>query len=338
VKHFPNRGEESTIVSKQPDDELLVAWNRRALITQFTDAAVRGVLVLGGATAAGILQFYAPSADGHFSNAQIAGMLASLAAAIGGLWMIGTEFGSKGELTLATREREQARLLKDSIADLRTANVRINASHAVSRNVADSLNALTEGFSDDETLVASLLETAARDLAVAAGLIDPAVWSIAIYKAEEQAGGTVLRVVASARALKHNLQRARIWPINEGVPGVAYTQKHPISVPDIHDDATAGVFRPSESRERDYDRKRYRSALAYQLRVQEGDPWGVLVATSDSPGHFHSDPDGHVDTEMPLREFAKLVVVALRLRIRLGERDADLLSLDPGLASTDTPH
>ena len=305
---------------------LVKVWRRRRVYSKVMTTFVRGILITGGAVVAGIAQFYTWPVGAQPTGAQITGIAGTVVAALGGLWMIVTEHGTEEELALASVAIEEARAIRTSSQELQDSVIRQNSSYQVGRTVAETIDAMLGGFGTDISLAASLLQTAARDLSIAAGFRQADVWSIAIYQARNDGDGKKeLVLVAAERALKGALGNARSWPQGEGVPGIANQQRYPLSIPDIHDPATGGLFEPSPARRRSYDANRYRAVLAVPIKVAAGDDnWGVLVATSDVPRHFVADSNRAVQYDRPILDFANLIALVLRTRLKLGDQDDDL--------------
>jgi hypothetical protein len=311
---------------------LVAAWANRSRNKSLITLFVRLILILGGAAVATIAQFYAPDSSGHLTEPQHVGITGGVLAALGGIWLLATEHGTEAELLLAAKAKDEARAAKIDYDALDAALLRKNSAYEVGRTVADTVAAMLEGFSDAERLAASLLESAARDLSIAAGFKVSDTWTIEIYRAHTGGDGRRRLVpVHVARSLQGSLEGGRSWDEGEGFPGVVLAQGTAFSIADMQSSEHDGMYLPHKGNRRSHDPKRYRSALGLPIRERSGLIWGVLVGTSDTIGHFRTNSGRREQHDTPIRDFAQLVALALALREALGSSDDEIVEIStPG--------
>lgn len=227
---------------------------------------------------------------------QIAGILASFVVAVGATFIAITETDSSKELAVAAEAIEQTQAIKDSYDGLRfifgnlERTIELYRATMVMRGGIETM--ISSGIVDDVLAAETLLQISSRSLAIAMDFAQSDQWTICVFKAIVAENGRVkLKCVAHSRAIACEIEKARQWEEGVGVAGVSYSNAGEVIIPDMFADGLRTVFASQRAETRDYDDERYRSMAAMPIEVDGMEkPWGVVVCTSDQPGHF--DPDG----------------------------------------------
>jgi len=196
---------------------------------------------------------------------------------------------------------------------------------------------LVEAFlakpTDLETALRALIAGAQRPLATALGFQLDEHYTICIYVVEKSDDwhGRFLRLVAHARTIDCPIERARKWPLGVGVGGAALARGTDVVVPDLSSIEIGTLYTERQSKEGDEDR--YRSMAAVPILLSEKDaPWGVVIGTSDRPGHFGTQPG--VSNVEAIRVVAGMVALVVRAHRAFAEAP----SATPAAAAAPASH
>ena len=98
------------------------------------------------------------------------------------------------------------------------------------------------------------------------------------------------------------------------MPGVTYSRRNEVIVPDLAASSTGSLFEVGGRVEaRPEDGERYKSAAAVPVLAEpDAAPWGVVVATSGQRGHFHSNAETGIHAAEAVRALAGMISLALR--------------------------
>lgn len=293
---------------------------------------VKGVLIVGGACAAGVAQFITWPDGGSPAPANIVGIAASFAVLIGGLYVLWTETDAADAIEAAEKATDAAQEIEAShsdIADLFEDFDRLVQTYQIGLTMRGGIEQAAIGsVGSIDTLVSGMFDLVSRQLAIAAGFAQRDRWTIGIYKAVIGTDGrAVLTCIAQRRAIECATSDARDWPEGVGIGGIAYVNAREIVVPDLRAEGVQAVFGP-RGMTRPYDSERYVSMVSVPIMVAGREkPWGVVNATSDSPGHFAAESRPGFKTDEPIRTLASFCALAVAMhdaqeRARGGTLDA----------------
>jgi hypothetical protein len=290
---------------------------------------VKIVLVIGGSVVAGVAHF----CDGEKLTAiNIVGICASIVVGIGGIFLFISDRDTSLDLDAARRAIEKAsekQLVLDqeeSTAFEQEREYESTLNRAIELYAAmDQMRTVVHSVLgapgvDETAAIDSLLQVSSRSLTIASGFMLNEHWTIGVYKAETSAASPriMLRCVAHLRSIPCNIAQARLWPEGVGVGGAAYASGVEIVVPDVLSEEIGNRYDISTMAKAN-DRARYRSLAAIPV-ISGTDPvvrpWGVVVATSDRPNHFHADHMTGIRTIEGARALAGMVGVVIRANMR----------------------
>ncbi|WP_332654512.1 GAF domain-containing protein [Brevundimonas sp.] len=289
---------------------------------------IKLVLIVGGSAVAGAAQFMAIPAGEEISTWGIAGVAAVILAGCGGLYMAFVDQDASHELALAAQAIEQAREFEEALSE----SVQLFEGDATSLSRAIELylatNALGAGVErmigvalSDTELAERLLGVADRSLLLALDFNLMEHWTLTIYKTEQAVSGRrQLRALAFKRSMPCKVEEARVLPEGIGVAGICLAKNEEVIVPDMAESRT-GNMHELGSIGLPHDAQRYRSLAAAPIRIAgQAEPWGVICATSDRPGHFSPDGKPGVRTDEAIRALAGMVALAVAAQhIQRGE-------------------
>ncbi|MDR6302512.1 hypothetical protein GGQ85_000183 [Nitrobacter vulgaris] len=280
-------------------------------------------LVLGGATIAAVCQGVELAHANHeFSSWSIAGFAGAVLVAIGGVFVAMTETDIATTLDVARRAIDEARLRERRME-------RFNADRAVLRKELDRglelynsmdvmRGSIEQSLDIPDVAAAKIIQTclaAARNsLLVALDFSIEETWTICVYMAEAsgESDKINLRCIAHARKIECEIEEARLWQEGVGVAGVCYSMGNEIIIPDMAAPELGTVFHLAANN-RPYDIERYRSMASIPICIGSSKtPWGVVVVTTDLPGHFTIEPADGVSTSEPVRAIAAMAALAVR--------------------------
>lgn len=288
---------------------------------------VKIALITFGAAASAVgLSVDLATANGEWSFWTMSGIAGAVLVAIGGVFVLITERDVSETLDAAREAMEKAREFQTEKNDFEN---NINwLNHEVRRGLElyNSMDVM-RGFIEQslglpDTSVASIMQNcltgAQSSLRVAFDFSIGDTWTICVYEAQNdrESGKVVLRCVAHDRSIQCDLDKARVWQEGNGVVGVAYSNAREIIVPDMSAPELGTTFDLREN-SRDHDPERYRSMAAVPVMVGSGKiPWGVVVATSNRPRHFHDEPVDGVATAEPVRAIAAMAALAAKALVK----------------------
>lgn len=294
------------------------ATAKRAQALWRSSMFVKGVLIVGGSVVAGVAQFAASGDTIH--PWAMAGIAASILVGIGGLFVLLSEYDASEQLEAARKAVEVAREQHVEATELEYVQLQLRdqidrgvALHTAIMGVRGVIEqSLAAGANDPVVILRKSLEIVSNSLVVSFGFASEDTWTICIYKAELEAGQVMLRCVAHDRTIMCDMDTARRWPAGVGAAGVAYAQDDEVIVPDLLAPELGSIFSLGD-RARDHDYARYRSIAAVPVDVGENcAPWGVVVVTSDRPGHFDPGDTDRLTTSEPARALAGMAALAIQ--------------------------
>lgn len=281
---------------------------------------VKLTLIVGGSAIAGAAQFMAVPADSTLTPWGVAGVAAVFCAGLGGLYMAFVDHDASRELETAARALEQARELDEALDE--SMELFDAESTSLSRAIelylgVVALAAAVEQISHtgpvpDRELAERLLAVAERSLLLALDFIMKEHWTLTIYRTERDGlGRRQLRALAFKRSIPCAVENARVLPEGIGVAGICLAKDEEVIVPDMAETRT-GNLHELGLHGQPHDAIRYRSLAAAPIRpVGALEPWGVICATSDRPGHFSPDGKPGVRTDEAIRALAAMVALAI---------------------------
>jgi hypothetical protein len=178
----------------------------------------------------------------------------------------------------------------------------INCLSVAARAVESALLATAPVRSGLEEAAKELLSTLADQRAPLFGDRDEEFWNFAIYLRN----GDRLDCLFHRRNFGQPSDTARCWPVGSGHVGLACQRAGELVNADV---ASEEVFQGVGDLHRDYDAVRYRGTASICIPdVNEGQPIGVLVATSSKVGRYTQA------NVQPLRDLAQSIGVILSPR------------------------
>jgi hypothetical protein len=292
------------------------AQHRASLFVKIT------LITLGAAAAATGLAVDLATANGEWSFWTVGGIAGTVLVAIGGVYVLITERDVSETLDDAREALEKAREF-DEEKNVFEANIDwLNNEVRRGLELYNSMDVM-RGFIEQSLdlphvsvagIVQNFLIGAQSSLHVALDFEIGDTWTICVYEArrDQESGKVKLHCVAHDRTIQCEINEARIWQEGNGVAGVAYSTGSEIIVPDIYAPELGTTFALKENF-RDHDKERYHSMIAVPVMVGSGKiPWGVVIATSNRPRHFHDEPVDGVPTSEPARAIAAMVALAVK--------------------------
>jgi hypothetical protein len=285
-------------------------------------AIARGILVIGGSGAAAISHF---ASDDWLAPWHLVGIIGSVLAIAGAIFVLATEHDVASSLEKARKavvraqdEERRTFSLKDYIEKRERVSARafsiVNANNLF-RTALDVMLDPNSKLAPEDQLVAGAVELNSRDLSIAMGFRLEEHWTIAVYKTEANDAPklSVLRCIAQFRTTKCDTAKARSWPAGKGAAGLALLTGDEYVVVDTLDNNNPASIRTLGSFSKSSDQFLYRSIAAIPVWAPGvGTPWGVVVATSDRPGHFSEDQRANVEV---VRLLGKMVETILKVSL-----------------------
>ena len=156
----------------------------------------------------------------------------------------------------------------------------ISCLGVAARAVESALLFLSPTTSGLQELARELLETVADQRGPLFGVRDEEQWNFAIYLRD----GLLLKCLHYRRNFGQSGEVPRAWPVGAGHVGLAYHRAGELVNDDV---ATEEVFQGKGDLAREYDKTRYRGTASICIPdVNDGQPLGVLVATSSRAGRY----------------------------------------------------
>lgn len=311
--------------------ELTREFADHAAQVSFSTWFVKALLVVGGTTVIAIAQCATLPLAGGWPVWTIVGMVGTLLAFIGGLFVLFVEPSAARSLRLAQEAIEDAREAEAETADLgfyfdeiRRATELYGATMAM-RTAVESLLVGAEGT--EESGVQALLDVAERSLRVVLDFQTADHWTLGVYKIVEREGAPrALKCCAQVRSLPCKLEDAREWPEGRGAGWMALASGKEVIIPDLTSPALGTIF---DGVLRSSDTVRYRSvAAAPVVLTGPTEKWGAVIATSDQDGHFSLDPAPGVKPLEAVKALSGMIGLSLTARRRT---DARRSSVNKGL-------
>jgi hypothetical protein len=271
------------------------------------------------------------------SKSEIAGIIAALVVAIGAIFVIITEEDAPRQLAIAQDAIEAARAAEaryDAVGELDEHIERLIAlynAQNVMRGVIEQQAAA--GSLAEDRVVMGMMRAARRLLPIAMRFAQNDQWTIGIYKAvpSSEAAKFDLKCLAHHRAIECDPSEARVWREGTGIAGVCFTNGGDIIIPDLHAEGMRSVFGTAANEPRPYDSDRYRSMVAFPVKVQGlGRPWGVVTATSDRVGHFSAAEMRGLKPEEGARALSNMVALAVAVARKCATSSTEVGDSDEG--------
>lgn len=293
---------------------------------------------------AGICQF-TEFENGHATIAQVLVITASTMVGVSSLLIGIFEKDGADELAKAYEAVEQARQIQEDYGFI----VQLERDHDRSIQHGEALLAM-RGFLEqllvspsgsEEDVIQGLLAVSARPLAVAMAFEQTQAWTITVYRAECDTGDrSILRPIATARAIECDLANARSWEEGTGIAGAAWSNRSEVVIPDLARPGIKELFGTKVNVEKLDDFQLYRSMAASPIRLDgRAEPWGVVVATNDSIDHFSTDRQSELRPDLVLKNLSAMVALAAAAYRRIEPlARAATLAIEPSTpAGTSSP-
>jgi hypothetical protein len=174
--------------------------------------------------------------------------------------------------------------------------------------------AASQSTPDEQFVISQMLQLAKRQLFIAHGFKITDFYTICVYQREIAADGKAqLRCKAHIRAIDCELAEARVWKEGIGVAGAALAQGIEVVVPDLTDQALGTLYQLPQHK--DDDDVRYRAIVAEPICLDDdGNMWGILIATSSEAGHFSVEDRSYVNVTESLAGMISLAIKLVRAK------------------------
>ena len=296
--------------------QVTAAFLKRARRLKAASRFVQLILLVVGAAVAAIAQFAEFSPQGP-TTWQIVGIAASVVVALGAFFSGIVDDDASQELALAHRAVEEARNLQEQYQDLTRVEADFEKSielyqvMQIARGVLEQ--STQQPATTEDNLVITTLTACERSLRIAMGFAQADRWTICIYKAIPQPSGPVmLECLAHHRAIKCDLTNARKWVAGTGIAGSAYANRDEVIIDDLQIPGLQAVFGTAANSSKQDDSTLYRSMAAVPVMVTGmADPWGVVTATNDRPGHFSPNAGMGIEASEAVRALSAMVALAV---------------------------
>jgi hypothetical protein len=303
-------------------DKISSAFSARAKILSKTLRAVKAVSLLVGPIIMGVVSIFLGGQIWPLSALQLAGLFGAVLALAGGIVALATEGDEIDRLDearqaydIADSNFETSIHLLEELTDYELSVDRLKSLYFVlnlGRGVLE--RAIDGGTSDEVSLIDACLLAVQRDLLRALEFNTGDICTIGVYKVRKAESGLnrELHCISAWRSEPCDLQKARVWPEGVGVAGVALSKNDEVVMPDLTDVAAGTAFRLEKPMLKDHDTERYKSLFAVPVTLKSNEqPWGVVIATCDTAGHFGLMGRKGVDPEEAVRAFAGLVALCV---------------------------
>lgn len=280
------------------------------------------ILIVAGGAAAGAAQFIDDPAPGAPDWAKILGFGGVGAMFLGGVLGTIRERTNAEALEEARQAIDEARhaqgehfQITQYVAEMEDKLRRMSHLHTAHLSMREAVEQCFSLTPKDEAKAAEIV------LRAATTVIRPAIdfqmdeaWTLSIYQARPDPAGKVeLACIAADRFDRRSASATRVWPVGVGHTGSTYAKGDETVVPDLAALQLGTLDRLPLKYSHPTDSLRYRSIAAIPVRVlQDADPWGVVVATSDRPSRFalEHDEKGSLSAEV-VRAVAGIVGLAV---------------------------
>lgn len=289
-------------------------FTRRARSVASATVVVKVFLVVGGASLIALAECVTlPMLDKKPVWAAL-GIIGTIFAFVGGLFLAFTERDVAIDLAAAQKALESAREAEADYAEIGIYAEEIRRSaelYGACRLMLSALQQMSLSPSADDTSLADqLLDVAEWPIRVALGFKTTDHWSIGIYQIQERPSGKVLKALALRRSEKCDVKDAREWAEGKGAGWIALANGTDTVIPDLANDAMGSIFDGAISKS---DAERYRS-IAVSPIFDNGEKWGMVIATSDCPNHFSLEDVPGVRPAEGVHALQKMISLALALR------------------------
>lgn len=330
---------------KSAESRLVVMFGKLSGVVSSVASILKGVVIVGSSVIA-ICQFASPTLPNTIP------ISAAICVLLAGVLLLMFDRSSAEELSEAysaiarAKEAQERALRAEQELELILADYeeRITRSNEDNDDLfrATSLyqavlymNEAVEGAlvvkqTDPIALIDSFFTVAGRQLVVGANFSQRSEFTVCIYRAQtSQDGSRVLHLIADKRAIPCDPARAREWPVGVGVAGNAFITSKEVIVPDLLSADLGSAFKMDDGMIRPWDQSRYRSMIAVPIvPANDSAPWGVVVGTSDIPGHF-TPGKSNLPNALAIRalaELAETAVVACRTSAQIKDEKAAVAS------------
>lgn len=275
-------------------------------------------LVIGGALIAGVAGTAANLIDPKWRWQLYAVEIVGLIMVFAGATLV--EFLDESTAEAISRANELADSVEErdkAIASLEQDFQYFTTLYAIAmalREMTEGLIASGAGSTDvQERRFGAMLDVVVADRSILFGM-DADRYNFAIYLYEPAVQR--LDCVACRRPIRAEEEaRHRSWETGEGHVGLAFQIKREVVAADTSEPAAQALFDAPVEKRREDDRERYRSIASLPIRFAGEEPYGVLVATSDTPGRFFLPETGEKtdrDPVEPLRVLANALALAVK--------------------------
>jgi hypothetical protein len=238
------------------------------------------------------------------------------------LWVVGLGLSFLGTLFLLWVERSEPEILLDAEkaiveAENRTAIIgkleedfswfsRLYSLSNFLREIVEQVALQGSGNEEEQAKrFGFMLDLLVADKGVLFGMNDDR-WNFAVYLFNPASGQ--LDCVACRRPIRAEEEAPhRSWKPGIGHVGIAYQTARTIVAADTSAPEARALFDAPEGLRNSDDVERYRSIASVPIRLQDENPIGVVVGTSDVPGRFRlkrPDDDAARDPVEPIRSLA----------------------------------
>lgn len=277
---------------------------------------VKSVLLIVGAALASVAQFAEFDKNGPTAW-QIVGIAASVIVCIGALYSAFVDEDSAEQLALARKALEVAREQQEEYQDLDRIDAEFEKAIELYQVMMLARGVIEQGTRlpsmTELHLVRIILEACKRSLPIAMGFAQTDRWTVCVYKAQPDAtGATTLECVAHKRAIECELKNARKWAAGTGIVGVSFSNESELIIDDLLVPSLQGIFGTAANVAKPDDTSLYRSMAAVPVMVAgQSQPWGVVTATNDRPGHFYVEPGTGIDAAEAVRALSGMIALAV---------------------------
>jgi len=301
---------------KELSEQVTSKFIEQARRVKRASRVVKSVLLIVGAALASVAQFAEFDKAGPTAW-QIVGIAASVIVCIGALYSAFVEEDAAEQLVLARNALEVAREQQDQYQDLDRIDAEFEKAIELYQVLFLARGVIEQGTQlpsmTELHLVKIILEACKRSLPIAMGFAQADRWTVCIYKAQQDlAGSTTLECVAHKRAIECELKNARKWSPGTGIVGGAFSNKSEVIIDDLQVPSLQGIFGTAANVAKPSDSSLYRSMAAVPVMVAgQSQPWGVVTATNDRPGHFYAEAGTGIDAAEAVRALAGMIALAV---------------------------
>lgn len=165
---------------------------------------------------------------------------------------------------------------------------------------------------DEISVINLMLQQSRRQLFLAHGFGMNDFYTLCVYQRVIATDGKAELVCkAHIRAIDCDLSKARVWKEGIGAAGCSLARREEIIVPNLRAAMLGSLYSLPEKKSG--DDSHYGSIVAEPITCDaNGEPWGVLVATSSVVGHFSLEDRSYADVTQSLAGMISLGVKLVR--------------------------